>query len=78
MDIDQISDIATIHSGTEDQHDHIPIKDGIVNIYKTQIIIVEKKQKESQIVNKKKTNIHRSERHKFRKCYNRYTSTLHT
>ncbi|CAD7078654.1 unnamed protein product [Hermetia illucens] len=54
MDIDQISDIATIHSGTEDQHDHIPIKDGIVNIYKTQIIIVERKQKEIQIVNKRR------------------------
>ncbi|CAD7081778.1 unnamed protein product [Hermetia illucens] len=52
MDTDQRSDIATIHSGTEDEHDHITIKDGVVNLYKTQIIIVERKEKESQIVNK--------------------------
>ncbi|CAD7091435.1 unnamed protein product [Hermetia illucens] len=49
-----ISDNATIHSGEEDQNDLIPIKEGIVNLYKTQIVILNKKKKESETINKRR------------------------
>lgn len=52
------SDIATIHSGTEDLGDHIPISDRVINKYPTQIFLV--KEKEREIFVKYKT---------FRKIY---------
>lgn len=43
-----------VHSGKEEQNDFVSIGERIVNTHKTQIIIVERKQKESQMVNKKR------------------------
>lgn len=37
--IDEISDSATIHSELEQQLDHFPIREAIVNIYRTQLIL---------------------------------------
>lgn len=45
-------DVETIHSQEENQNDHIPIVDTIVNKYKTQIILVETKTQDTEITNK--------------------------
>ncbi|XP_055383292.1 uncharacterized protein LOC129613316 [Condylostylus longicornis] len=42
------TDMATIHSGVEDLHDHIPIVDHIVNTYLTQIHIVPQRERETE------------------------------
>lgn len=46
------SELATIHSGIEEVQDHIPITEGIVNKYKTQILLVKEKNKDMEIVSK--------------------------
>lgn len=38
-EVNQISDNETIHSDLEEQRNHIPIKEGIVNLYKQQVIL---------------------------------------
>ncbi|CAD7087800.1 unnamed protein product [Hermetia illucens] len=48
------SSVATIHSGIEERLDFISIKEGIVNIYRTQILIVEQKVKEFELLNGKR------------------------
>ncbi|CAD7078365.1 unnamed protein product [Hermetia illucens] len=48
------SNVATIHSGIEERLDFISIKEGIVNIYRTQILIVEQKVKEFELLNGKR------------------------
>ncbi|CAD7079171.1 unnamed protein product [Hermetia illucens] len=48
------SNVATIHSGIEERLDYISIKEGIVNIYRTQILIVEQKVKEFELLNGKR------------------------
>lgn len=47
-------DIETIHSQMEDLHNHIPILDTVVNRFKIQIILTDKKQKDIDVKHKNK------------------------
>lgn len=48
--VNNVSDNATIHSVEEEQLNHIPIKESIVNIYKTQLILANNADKEIEIL----------------------------
>lgn len=47
---DEYSDIATIHSEEEQQLDHFPIKETIVNLYKTQLILTNEDKLECETI----------------------------
>lgn len=46
--------MATIHSAEEELLDHIPIKEEVVNKYKTQIILTNNKTQEMEVIHKKR------------------------
>ena len=51
---DNISTNATIHSQQEEQNDHFPILETVVNRFSTQIILTHNKTKEIEVVNNKR------------------------
>lgn len=51
---DNDATMATVHSAEEELLDHIPIKEEIVNKYKTQIILTNNKVKEMEVIHKKR------------------------